>query len=86
MDSDVIIVGAGPIGGYLGKSLSDNKIKVIQIEEHLEIGRPFQCRIITPSAMDKVGLHDTTLTDVWVRGCAPPSSLKSVVHLGYENM
>ena len=66
MDSDVIIVGAGPIGGYLGKSLSDNKIKVIQIEEHLEIGRPFQCAgLVTPSAMDKVGLHDTTLTDVW---------------------
>jgi len=38
----------------------------LQIEEHLEIGRPFQCAgLVTPSAMDKVNLHDTTLTDVW---------------------
>ncbi len=66
MDSDVLIVGAGPIGGYLGKSLAEKGIHVIQIEEHLEIGRPFQCAgLVTPSAMDKVGLHDTTLTDVW---------------------
>ena len=66
MDSDVLIVGAGPVGGYLGKCLAEQGIHVIQIEEHLEIGRPFQCAgLVTPSAMDKVGLHDTTLTDVW---------------------
>ena len=39
---------------------------MLQIEEHAEIGRPFQCAgLVTPSAMDKVALHDTTLTDVW---------------------
>lgn len=63
---DVLVIGAGPVGGYLSRELASNSISVLQIEEHLEIGRPFQCAgLVTPSAMDKVGLHDTTLTDVW---------------------
>ena len=63
---DVLVIGAGPVGGYLCRELSSNSISVLQIEEHAEIGRPFQCAVlVTPSAMDKVSLHDTTLTDVW---------------------
>ena len=65
-DFDVIIVGAGPVGGHLGHKLAENGLKVLMLEEHREIGKPFQCAgLVTPSAMDKVNLHHTILSDVF---------------------
>jgi geranylgeranyl reductase family protein len=65
-DYDVIIVGAGPVGGHLGRILSENGLHVLLLEEHKEIGKPFQCAgLVTPSAMDRVGLNHSILSDVW---------------------
>ncbi|MEE2747337.1 MAG: geranylgeranyl reductase family protein [Candidatus Thermoplasmatota archaeon] len=65
-DYDVIIVGAGPVGGHLGRILSEQGLHVLMLEEHKEIGKPFQCAgLVTPSAMDRVGLHHSILSDVW---------------------
>ena len=64
-DYDVIIVGAGPVGGRAATLLSQEGLKVLMLEEHKEIGRPFQCAgLVTPSAMDAVGGHDTVLEEV----------------------
>ena len=63
---DVVIVGAGPVGGYLGNKLSRAGLSVLMLEEHLEIGRPFQCAgLVTPEAMSKVGLESSILSSVW---------------------
>ncbi len=65
-DYDVVIVGAGPIGGYLASRLSKENISVLLLEEHAEIGRPFQCAgLINPKAMNLVGLKNTVLTPIW---------------------
>jgi len=65
-DYDVIIVGAGPVGGHLGRTLAENGLHVLILEEHREIGKPFQCAgLVTPNAMDRVDLHHTILSDVW---------------------
>ena len=40
---DVVIVGAGPVGGYAAYRLAKNGISVLLLEEHSEIGKPFQC-------------------------------------------
>lgn len=65
-DYDVVIVGAGPIGGYLAKKLVDEKISVLILEEHAEIGRPFQCAgLVNPKAMESVKLENTVLTPIW---------------------
>ncbi len=64
--ADVVIVGAGPVGGYLAQKLSSAGLDVLLLEEHLEIGRPFQCAgLVTPSAMTKVGLESSILSSVW---------------------
>jgi len=39
----IIIVGAGPIGCYLGQLLKQNGFNPILLEEHGEIGKPVQC-------------------------------------------
>ena len=54
-DYDVIIIGAGPVGGYTARVLSERGLSVLMVEELNEVGRPFQCAgLVTPSAMDAV--------------------------------
>lgn len=40
---DVIVSGAGPSGSYLSYLLSRNGYKVLQLEEHREVGKPVEC-------------------------------------------
>jgi digeranylgeranylglycerophospholipid reductase len=64
-DYDVIIVGAGPVGGRAGTLLAERGLRILMLEEHAEIGRPFQCAgLVTPSAMDVVDAHHTVLEEV----------------------
>ena len=61
----VVIVGAGPVGGRLATELSSRGISTLMLEEHAEIGRPFQCAgLVNPPAMNMVNLHDTILQSV----------------------
>ena len=39
----IVIVGAGPIGCYLGQLLKHYGFKSLMLEEHQEIGQPIQC-------------------------------------------
>ncbi len=61
----VVIIGAGPVGGRLATELSSRGISTLMIEEHAEIGRPFQCAgLVNPPAMKMVGLEHTILQNV----------------------
>ena len=63
---DVIIIGAGPVGGYLGWKFRELGHTVLIVEEHSEIGRPFQCAgLVNPGAMERVPMNDTILTPIW---------------------
>ena len=63
---DVVVVGAGPIGGYLSRRLNDHGHSVLLLEEHDEIGRPFQCAgLVNPAAMNTIGLQSSILTTIW---------------------
>ena len=62
---DVVIVGAGPVGGYAAYRLAKKGISVLLLEEHSEIGKPFQCAgLVNPGSMKKVGLEHTILSQV----------------------
>ena len=58
LDNDVVIIGAGPVGGRLATELSKRGVSTLMIEEHAEIGRPFQCAgLVNPPAMQMVDLR-----------------------------
>ena len=71
---DVVVVGAGPIGGYLSKKLNQYGHSVLLLEEHSEIGRPFQCAgLVNPAAMETIGLENSILTTIWGANIHSPS-------------
>ncbi|OGB86880.1 hypothetical protein A3H38_03495 [candidate division WOR-1 bacterium RIFCSPLOWO2_02_FULL_46_20] len=47
--SKIVIVGAGPIGCYLGQLLKQNGLDPLLLEEHAEVGKPVQCAGIVGS-------------------------------------
>ncbi len=74
---DVVVIGAGPIGGYLSRSLNDHGHSVLMIEEHDQIGRPFQCAgLVNPAAMSSVALESTIQTTIWGANIHSPSGNK----------
>tara|TARA_B100002052_G_scaffold272512_1_gene274233 strand:- start:49 stop:1254 length:1206 start_codon:yes stop_codon:yes gene_type:complete len=80
-DYDVIVIGAGPIGGYLSKRLNEFGHSVLLVEEHEQIGRPFQCAgMVNPGAMSLVGLENTILTTIWGANIHSPKG--NVVSIG----
>lgn len=73
---DAVIVGAGPIGGYLGWNLGKLGHSVLIIEEHSEIGRPFQCAgLVNPSAMARVPMEKSVLSPIWGARINSPSGI-----------
>ena len=60
---DVVIIGAGPAGGRVATHFAERGHSVLMLEEHEEIGRPFQCAgLVTPNAMKEVGLFPVSYT------------------------
>ncbi len=81
---DILVIGAGPIGGYFSKKMSQLGCKVLMIEEHLEIGKPFQCAgLVNPSSMEKVGLYDTVLSEI--DGAIMHSPYGTTIEIGKPN-
>lgn len=83
-DYDIVVVGAGPIGGYFSKKMSELGNKILILEEHLEIGKPFQCAgLINPTSMKKVGLYDTVLSEI--DGAIMHSPFGTTIEIGKKN-
>jgi digeranylgeranylglycerophospholipid reductase len=56
---DCIIIGAGPAGSFLAKQLVSKNLKVLLLEEHLEVGRPVSCTgIISKKIFDNLNISE----------------------------
>lgn len=73
---DVIIVGGGPSGCFLGEKLAGKGFEVTILEEHPEIGRPMCCAgILGAEGLKEVGLdpEDWSLSELRTGVFHPPS-------------
>ena len=77
---DVIVIGGGPVGGYLSRRFNEFGHSVLIIEEHDEIGRPFQCAgLVNPESMEKVNLQNSILKEIWGARIHSPSGIPVVI-------
>jgi geranylgeranyl reductase family protein len=59
MDYDVVIVGGGPVGCFVGRLIAEGKRKVLILEEHNEIGEPPHCAgLISQEVLSMSGIGD----------------------------
>jgi geranylgeranyl reductase family protein len=80
IDYDVVVVGAGPVGGFLAQRMSEGGASVLLLEEHAQIGRPFQCAgLVNPETMSLTGLQSTVLTPIWGARIHSPSGIPVVI-------
>jgi len=80
IEYDVVVVGAGPVGGFLAQRMSEGGASVLLLEEHAQIGRPFQCAgLVNPETMNLTGLQSTVLTPIWGARIHSPSGIPVVI-------
>ena len=80
LEYDVVVVGAGPVGGFLARRLCEGGASVLLLEEHAQIGRPFQCAgLVNPEAMRLSGLENTVLSPIWGARIHSPSGIPVVI-------
>ncbi len=61
MDTDVLVVGGGPIGSAVAARI-DSDFEVTVLEEHDRVGHPVQCAgLVSPRVLEKVGAGSTVL-------------------------
>lgn len=63
---DVIVVGAGPSGGYVAKQLSKSGLNVGLFEEHREVGRPIQCAgLVSHRVFEILGKKKAVVNEIY---------------------
>ncbi len=80
---DVVVIGAGPVGGHAAARIAEAGFDVALVEEHREVGEPVQCGgIFTPRVLDMVDAGSTVLERI--HGCEfySPSGEEMVVDGG----
>ncbi len=61
---DVLIIGAGPSGAYLGHLLSSRGFRVKILEEHKEVGRPVECTGLVSERVFRMARSASTVNTV----------------------
>lgn len=69
MNYDVVVVGAGPIGGFVSKRISEKGYSVAIIEEHQTIGKPVQCAgLVSPRTIEIANIKNRNVVLNSIRG------------------
>jgi geranylgeranyl reductase family protein len=64
MDSDLIVVGGGPVGSRVA-ALTAKSMRTLVFEEHEKVGTPVQCAgLVTPRVVEMAGAEGTVLNRI----------------------
>ena len=66
LETDVIVVGAGPAGSMSAIQLRNYGLTVLVLEEHSAIGKPLHCSgLVTPRTLESAGMdHSLVLNEI----------------------
>ena len=79
---DVVVVGGGPIGGYVAGEIASKGFKVAVFEQHKQIGEPLKCAgLVTSRVFDFIDISKESVVQNKIKGAHihSPSGYKLTV-------
>lgn len=84
---DVVVIGGGPIGGYVASQLAEKKIKTALLEEHKEIGMPLKCAgLVTPRIFDLLKISKEKVIQNKIKGANIHSPSGNILSIGGDKI
>jgi geranylgeranyl reductase family protein len=87
LEYDAIIVGGGPIGGYIAGKIAEKKYKVAVLEKNKQIGIPINCAgLITPKVFDILDISKNTIIENKIKGANIHSPSGNILKIGGDKV
>jgi geranylgeranyl reductase family protein len=83
LEYDAIVVGGGPIGGYISGKIAEKKYKIALLEKNKEIGTPLNCAgLITPRVFDFLDISKESIIQNIIKGAKIHSPSNKILKIG----
>ena len=87
LDYDAIIVGGGPIGGYIAGKIAEKKFNVAVLEKNKQIGFPINCAgLITPRVFDILDISKKAIIENQIKGANIHSPSGHILKIGGDKI
>ncbi len=84
---DVVIVGAGPAGGYVAKTLAEQQVSVALVEQHQTIGFPLHCAgLVSPRVFEMFGIPTEKIVQNSIKKANIHSPTGHILSIGSEKI
>ena len=84
---DVVIVGGGPIGGYIAGNIAEKKFKVAILERNKQIGIPMNCAgLVTPRIFDFLEISKESVIQNKIKGANIHSPSGNILKIGGDKV
>jgi digeranylgeranylglycerophospholipid reductase len=83
LEYDTIVVGAGPIGGYIAGKIAEKNYKVIIFERNKQIGKPVNCAgLVSPRVFDFLDIQKEKVIQNTLKGANIHSPSGDILTIG----
>jgi len=83
LEYDTVVVGAGPIGGYVAGKIAEKKYKVIIFEKKRQIGTPINCAgLVSPRVFDFLDIQKEGVIQNTLKGANIHSPSGDILTIG----
>ena len=83
LEYDTVVVGGGPIGGYVAGKIAEKKYKVIIFEKNRQIGTPVNCAgLISPRVFDFLDIQKEKVIQNTLKGANIHSPSNNILTIG----
>ena len=84
---DAIIVGGGPIGGYIAGKIAEEKFNVAVLEKNKQIGVQINCAgLITPKVFDFLDISKEAIIQNKIKGANIHSPSGNILKIGGDEV
>jgi geranylgeranyl reductase family protein len=84
---DVVVVGGGPIGGFVAKKIASSGYNIALFEEHKKIGEPLKCAgLVTPRVFNYFDVHTKNAIQNKIFGAHVYSPSGNVLTIGGDKV